>query len=563
MKHPINRIFSALLAFLLCVGLFAFPASAAEGTCGDDLTWVLENGTLTISGKGEMYNYTEDSMAPWYESADLIQCIVVDDGITSVGDLAFYGLSNLNVVSLPSTVRTLGDLAFADCIKLVHIAISGVEEIGWGCFYGCSSLVNLILPDGLRSIGDQAFYFCISLAGITVPESTVEFGAMVFTYCENLVYVKIKSPIKVLPYWTFYGCERLKELYLPGSIAKVEKDALGECPDLYYVDYSGSAEVKAEIEYQLAQETIREKDPAYRTDVVYSQTDGAVITTATKTQINDDEWSEDSESGTTIDATVTDSSGWEDVVDSITGSMNAGASPEVDVQVQEGTEMPEGALTDLADRDVTITINTSDNAEWQIIMEDQTPDSLKGSQDFSLEFEKNDSDKYADVIGDADSYIITLGETTLNSTVLLPLGSEAARRVATLYLVDGKELVKLSSVIVDYDGKAAFCLAGTSEGEYVIALDVQDIPKDEVLIPEKLAGEYDITYGSTLTDAYGNQYVLTGRVNKLGISLGTLTWIIVGILLGSVVLVGVVMVIWNKQQKKAYAMRRRPGSGKQ
>lgn len=561
MKHQLNRTISLLLAVLLSVSLFAgglMPVSAAEGTCGEGLTWTLNNGVLTVSGSGSMDNYTEFNFAPWYDSAKLIQRVVIGDGVTSVGDLAFYHCVNLTTVTLPSTVQSLGVLAFAGCAKLAQINLPAIEEIGRGCFYDCESLVNVILPETLVTIGEQAFFRCKSLGGITIPASVTSFGNSVFCYCDSLVYARILAQIDVLPYWTFYGCELLRELYLPDSIESVEKDALSECPDLYWVDYGGSQETKQEIQNQLDQGNTRQEGSTVKTDVTYNQTDGAVITTTTKTQTGNNDLV-DNEYGTTIDATVTDSTGWEDLVDSITGTMNEGKEPSVDVQVEGNTEMPAGVLANLSDKDVTVTIHTSDNADWQIIMGDQTADTLKGSQDFSLEFSKNESDKYADVIGEADSYIVTLGETTLNSTVLLPLGSEAARRVATLYIVDGKELVKLSSVIVDNDGKAAFCLAGTSEGEYLIALDVQTIPKDEVLIPEKLAGEYDITYGSTLTDAYGNQYVLTGRVNKLGISLGTLTWIIVGVLLGSVVLVGVVMVIWNKQQKKAYAMRSRPG----
>ena len=107
-------------------------------------------------------------------------------------------------------------------------------------------------------------------------------------------------------------------------------------------------------------------------------------------------------------------------------------------------------------------------------------------------------------------------------------------------------------MLVDNDGKASFRLGSIDKGKYLLALNVADIDPQEVLIPEKLAPEYDITYGSTLTDSQGNQYVLVGRVNKLGISLGTLTWIVVGILVGSGLLVGGIMLIWNKQRNRKY-----------
>ena len=199
---------------------------------------------------------------------------------------------------------------------------------------------------------------------------------------------------------------------------------------------------------------------------------------------------------------------------------------------------------------MVVNIHTNENVDWQVIMGDQNATTLKGTQDFSVEVEKNTSNTYTSVIGQTDSYTVQLGKTSYNSTVLFPLGVDTARKIATLYAVDDGGLRKLSSVIVDDDGKAAFSVAGTEAGKYIVALDVKDVPKEEVRVPQKLASEYDITYGATLMDAYGNQYVLTGRVNKLGFGMGTLTLIVIGILVGTAVVVGVVMTIWNKQKLK-------------
>lgn len=558
MKHQLNRTLSLLLAVLLCVGLFAGgigTVSALEGTCGEGLTWTLENGVLTVSGSGSMDNYSEFSPAPWQDSADLIQRVTVGEGVSNVGNMAFYHCANLTTVTLAGSVKTLGELAFAGCTSLRQIGLGSVEVISRGCFYDCLELANVILPETLKTLGDEAFYRCKGLGGITIPASVTEFGSSVFAHCESLVYVRVLAQIDVLPYYTFFGCEQLSQLYLPDTIESVERNAVAECPELHYVDCGGSAEAKEELQRQMNQDTTTVVGTGSNTSVGYTQSDGAVITTTTTTQEGANDWSGETEYGTEIKATVTDPSGWEDVADSVSDTISSGENPTVEVEVDSGTEMPAGALDGIADQDVTVTIHTSDNADWQVILGDQTEDSLSGSQNFAVELSKNEAGSHADTIGDAPSYTVKLGQTTLNSTVLLPLGSEAARQIATLYIVDGGSLTKLSSVIVDDDGKAAFCLAGTSEGEYIIALNVQDIPQEEVMIPQKLSQDYDITYGATLTDAYGNQYVLTGRVNKLGFGLETLTWIIVGVLGGSVVLVGVVMVIWNKSRKNAYKVR--------
>ena len=558
MKQQMKKYISLLLALLLCVGLFALPVSAegAEGECGEKLTWTLQNGVLTISGKGTMTNYSEREFAPWYELRESIQRVVIEKGVTSIGNMAFYDLRNLTIAVVPDSVTVLGDLAFAECTKLTQVTMAGAETIGWACFFQCSSLRNVILPDGLHSIGDKAFYACKSIAGITIPKTVETFGNSVFCYCDNLVYVRILAPITTLPYWSFYGCDLLWEVYLPDTVTTVEDNALVRCPSLYYVDYFGTDAVKEEIQNQLDQKDVTSVIPSPGVEVTYSESDGAVITTTTTTP-NMDAPLEEEEYGTTIDATVTDESGWETVAEEVKKTVNAGQSPTVNVQVQGVTNIPPSALAVLLDKAVTVNIQTADNVDWKVVLQDQSADTLKGKQDLSIQIVSFDQSRFADVLQGAESYLVSLGGTSLNSTILIPLGSQAARKVATLYAVSGRKLNKLSSVIVDYDGKAAFCLAGTSAGDYILALNVPNIDNQEVLVPEKLAPEFDITYGATLTDSQGNQYILTGRVNKLGFGLGTLTWIIVGVLGGSVILVGVIMVIWNKQQQKMYKQRRK------
>lgn len=552
MKHKLNKILSALLTVLLCVGSFAFaapPARAADtasGTCGDSLLWNLSNGTLTISGTGAMYHYDEFSPAPWAAYASRIQTVTVQQGVTSVGDMAFYHCTALTSVQLAGSVTSLGQISFAGCSALRTVIMPGVVTVGRGCFYDCWALVNLLLPETLQTIEPEAFYRCKSLAGVTVPVGVKSVGSSAFAHCENLTYARVDAPISVLSKWVFYGCTSLSQLYLPDTIQTVEQGAVEQCPELYYVDCGAPQEVKQTIQQQLDSTPPAGIDYSQDKTVTFEQTPGASITTTDTTTFDTgvpgSGYSQDSR----IDATVTDPSGWQDIANGVPQGST------VDVELPGASVLDEDSLHGLASGNINVNIHTSQNVDWQVVMGDQNDDTLDGEQDLSVSMTGNTSEKFTDTIGDTESYLITLGDTTLNSTILFPLGGENSRRTATLYRVNGSKLEKLSSVVVDNAGKAAFSLAGTKAGEYILALDVQSIDPQEVTIPKALSEEYDITYGATLTDAYGNQYVLTGRVNKLGISAGTLGLIVLGVLLVSTLLVGVVMVIWNKQRQRSF-----------
>ena len=104
-------------------------SALASGTCGDDLTWVLsEDGVLTISGTGEMYDYTTSYLptssgtVPWYSyKSNYIESIVIEEGVTSVGNYAFYYCPKLISAVLPDSLTIIGDNAFDSCSDLVSV----------------------------------------------------------------------------------------------------------------------------------------------------------------------------------------------------------------------------------------------------------------------------------------------------------------------------------------------------------------------------------------------------------------------------------------------------------
>ena len=188
-------------------------ANAEEfGTCGPDLRWHLtDNGVLTISGKGKMYDYSFDNRAPWgrYD----IKRIIIGNGITTIGGRAFAGCSALTSVTISNSVTTIGEAAFHYCSALTSITIpNSVTEIGYSAFAGCSALTSVNIPNSVTTIEDWAFSGCSSLTSVTIPNSVTTIGSEAFSGCTNLQKVNIGNSIKAIGEYAFDNCTSITQI---------------------------------------------------------------------------------------------------------------------------------------------------------------------------------------------------------------------------------------------------------------------------------------------------------------------------------------------------------------
>ena len=182
-----------------------------SGTCGENATWTLTGTdtdlTLTISGSGDMDDFSESNI-PWASKRAKIKTLIVEDGITSVGDYAFYSLNKLTSVLLADSVTGLGYDCFSDCVSLKSITIpDGVTWIGRGAFCGCSNLTSVTIPDSVTSIGDYAFCGCSGLTSITIPDSVTRIGEYAFEDCNSLKSITIPDSVTSIGYRAFYNGE--------------------------------------------------------------------------------------------------------------------------------------------------------------------------------------------------------------------------------------------------------------------------------------------------------------------------------------------------------------------
>ena len=221
-----------------------FKLQPDEGKCGDSLTWKLDDGTLTISGTGNMKNYSLGDPAPWNSKADQIKKVVMEAGVTSVGVNAFYGCKSLTSVTIPEGVTCIYGGAFAFCSSLTSVTIpEGVTIIGGDAFDYCSSLTSVNIPEGVTTIGSCAFRGC-ALTSVAIPASVTSIGATPFgagslqsltvaeenqNYCavDGVLFDKAKTYLYV-----YSGGTERTEYQIPDSVTTIGQDAFWNCANL-------------------------------------------------------------------------------------------------------------------------------------------------------------------------------------------------------------------------------------------------------------------------------------------------------------------------------------------
>lgn len=163
--------------------------SMVSGTCRENLTWRLDNGTLYISGKGEMRDY------PWLAYKDSIKNVVILEGVASIVQGAFYGCKNLANVLISNSVTYIGSNAFANCSRLSNITIpDSVTYMEPGVFW-MSGLTNIQLSKNLTFMDGAIFYGCTNLTSVSIPSKITTISGSMFDECKNLTSVTIPKSV--------------------------------------------------------------------------------------------------------------------------------------------------------------------------------------------------------------------------------------------------------------------------------------------------------------------------------------------------------------------------------
>jgi hypothetical protein len=277
-SESINPMTKPIITIIL--SFFALTLWADDsGKCGNDLIWtyVEETKTLTISGSGAMPNNKNALMEeyPWFYTVyDKTEKVVIEDGVTSIGDGAFYLFSKLTSIEIPNSVKRIGYGAFGSCTSLTSFVLpSSVETLDKEVFYDCRNLTSLIvdgansvfdsrgscnaiiktenneliqgcattvIPSDVIRIGNGAFSGCYGLTSITIPQSVSTIGSHAFSGCIQLTSIEIPSSMNGIGEGVFTGCSSMVSVTLPNTITSIGSYAFMECSSLTSIEIPSS-----------------------------------------------------------------------------------------------------------------------------------------------------------------------------------------------------------------------------------------------------------------------------------------------------------------------------------
>lgn len=241
------------------------------------IDWSLYCDTLTISpviNKGYMIDYIRETSVPWNAYRDQIKHLIIEDGVTEIGQNAFKGLKNLTDASIPISVTKIGEYAFYDCVSLQSIKIPyGVTSIGIFAFYrndslksvyipgtveciytlafsGCENLENVTIADGVSYIDTEAFSNCGSLKNITIPGSVEYIGYRAFYCCPSLESAVMEYGVKTIDGNVFENCSSLESVVIPESVTSIGEYSFNMCYNLKNITLpSGIEELNCKLFY--------------------------------------------------------------------------------------------------------------------------------------------------------------------------------------------------------------------------------------------------------------------------------------------------------------------------
>ena len=235
MKH-LKLLLTLFMGALCSADMMADVVTWTSG----DITATFDGSTLTISGQGAIPDFSEEfDFSLWrdgYYRGD-INKIVIEDGVTHIGNYAFADCYYFSSITIPSSVTSIGEYAFYQCETLTSIEFpeggtSSLTSIGESAFYNCEALASVTIPEGVTSIERHTFDGCKNLASISIPETVTYISESAFSNCKNLASISIPETVTSIGEYAFFDCEALASVTIPEGVTYIERYTFDGCKNL-------------------------------------------------------------------------------------------------------------------------------------------------------------------------------------------------------------------------------------------------------------------------------------------------------------------------------------------
>ncbi len=228
-----KRTLSLLLILVLLLGMLPITSVSAATYSGYEgsLKWNLDTSTgkLTISGNGAMPNNSNAYSYSWFNYEDYIKSVIIESGVTSIGDYAFYAYSNLTSLSLSNTVTSIGQYAFYNCDKLTSLTNTGyVTSLGRNAFYDCDALTSVTLSGQTTEMGMAVYANCDALTTVIIGNGAF-IGSSAFADCRKLSSLYFSPDISYIGPSAFEDCDALTSVTLPTGLKTIDSAAFDNC----------------------------------------------------------------------------------------------------------------------------------------------------------------------------------------------------------------------------------------------------------------------------------------------------------------------------------------------
>jgi hypothetical protein len=203
--------------------------------------------TVTYNNTGITYNVTSIDNAAFKDLYSKVASyrgtapiVTIPSTVTSIGDSAFYQCDLIKTINIPSSVTKFGTLAFAYCTDLITVNNNAsITELKEFTFIGCNKMTTANIPSTVKTIGYAAFAWCSKLASIIIPNSVDSMGTSVFDGCNALSSVTLSTALKEIPDNTFFNCG-LKNVTIPSNVKTIGKGAFKSCQSMTSVIFPSS-----------------------------------------------------------------------------------------------------------------------------------------------------------------------------------------------------------------------------------------------------------------------------------------------------------------------------------